>query len=123
MLSKFFKLCKNIDDLKPYLQEKNGIFKCFPFGEANSAKAPYIVYQNSTGSPIYGINHAIDYKKLILQIDIYANNEEEALKILKILEISLPNWAYILRYNACPREKDTRLYRFSFDLEITETEK
>lgn len=123
MLSKFFKLCKSIDDLRPFLQEKE-LFKCFSFGEAPSnVKAPYLVYQNVSGSPFYGINHRIDYKKLSLQVDIYANSEEQALTILKIIEEKLPNWALLARYNAYAREIDSRYYRISFDLEITETEK
>lgn len=89
-----------------------------PFGEAQQGTGkPYAVWQQITGGPENYIGNAPDIDLFSLQIDCYAMTATDARGVAETLRDAIEPVAHITRWSGEAREPDTKLYRYSFDVD------
>lgn len=92
----------------------------YGFGEARQGVAPpYAVWQVVTGSPENYLDCPPDYDNTTIQIDVYGHSEAagaDAIAAATALRDAIQNRAHITRWGGQQRERDTKLYRISFDV-------
>lgn len=90
----------------------------WPFGEApENSVLPYSVWQQVSGSPENYINQTPDLDSYTLQVDVYASTGSSARAAAKALRDAIEPHAHIGAWRGESREKDTKLYRYSFDVD------
>jgi hypothetical protein len=96
--------------------------RLYLFGEAEeSTPKPYAVWQTVFGSPVNYLAGVPDDDSWGVQIDAYALTAEETRQVAMALRDAIEPYAYVVGWNGEFRERDTRLYRYSFTVEfITE---
>lgn len=91
----------------------------YPFGEAPQAvAAPYATWQTVTGLPENYLAQRPDADSYGVQIDVYAETVADCLAVATALRDALEPVAYITRWGSTLRDQDTRLYRYSFDVDL-----
>ncbi|WP_394243898.1 DUF3168 domain-containing protein [Halopseudomonas laoshanensis] len=96
----------------------NNPVRFWPFGEAEEdAVLPYAVWQPVGGGPENYIDSLPDADSHTLQVDVYAASEASARAVARALRDAIEPHAHIVSWRGESREQDTRLYRFSFDVD------
>jgi len=92
--------------------------RLYPFGEAepNPVK-PYAVWQIVGGSPENYLDCAPDIDAMAVQIDCYATSAALARAVAQSLRDAIEPVAHITRWSGEDRDRDTNLYRYSFDVD------
>lgn len=91
----------------------------YVFGEADqNTKRPYAVQQMAYGAPENKLAGVPDEDTHGIQIDVYALTAAEARAIGVALRDAIEPAAYIVSWQGESREPDTKLYRFSFVVEL-----
>lgn len=80
-------------------------------------KAPYCVWQVISGSPENFLAGRPDAEAYSLQVDVYAASADEARAAGHAIEYAVELSATITGYNGESRDTETRLYRYSFDVD------
>lgn len=91
----------------------------FPFGEApQNVRTPYGVWQLVSGVPENKLAGAPEEDTYTVQIDAYADSGAQARAVGVALRDSLESSGYVASYNGEGKETDTRLFRFSFSMDL-----
>lgn len=91
----------------------------FPFGEApQNVRTPYGVWQLVSGVPENKLAGEPDEDTYTVQIDAYADSGAQARAVGAALRDSLESSGYVVSYNGEGKETDTRLFRFSFSMDL-----
>lgn len=97
-------------------------FRLFLFGEAEErTQKPYAVWQTVYGTPENYLAGIPQLDSWGVQIDVYANKPDEARAVAQALRDAYEPEAYVVSWNGEFRERDTRLFRYSFTLEFMTT--
>lgn len=111
-----FPICFASTQLKTLLG--SAPMRLWPFGEAEEgATLPYAVWQVIYGNPENYLDCAPDLDHWTIQVDVYANDGISARTAASAIASAIETSAYVVRYNSDMREKDTGLYRNSFDVD------
>lgn len=90
--------------------------RLFPFGEAtHSAARPYAAWQVITGSPENYLAGRPDADGWTLQVDVYADTGVSATDAATAIRDAIELSAYVVRWGGQSRDRETQLYRISFD--------
>lgn len=109
-----FNICNESASLKLLLGDNP--MRLFEFDEApDKVAAPYVVWQDISGSPKNYLAGRPDISEHRIQIDVYASNAIIARRVQRAVERAIELQCHIVSFNGSNREKDTRLYRISFD--------
>ena len=93
--------------------------RLYPFGEApQGVGKPYAVWQQVGGVPENYLDKTPDADSYTVQMDVYAKEAQYALDIGKALRDCYEPHAYITNWNGQQKERDTNLYRVSFDIDL-----
>jgi len=93
----------------------------WPFGDApeptqQGYALPYATWQTVSGIPENYINQVPDLDSYTLQVDVYASTGTSARAAAEALRNAIEPHAHIVAWRGESREKDTKLYRYSFDV-------
>lgn len=95
----------------------NAPLRLYPFGEApQGVSLPYAVWQVVNGSPENFLSGRPDIASYRLQVDVYAATGAAARSVADALEHAIELQAHVVSYNGEDRDKETRNYRSSFDV-------
>lgn len=98
---------------------EGSVLRVFPFGEApQQVNKPYAVWQTISGSPENYLGDLPDMDNWVVQVDVYAKEVSDANDGAEALRDALEPVACITAWRGTSRETDTRLYRYSFDVEF-----
>lgn len=90
----------------------------FLFGKAPQGVAlPYAVWRTVTGSPENELGDVPVTDNWLLQVDVYASSAESVRSCSKALSDVAEKYAYVARWGEEDRDKDTKNYHYSFDVE------
>lgn len=94
--------------------------RVWPFGEApeGSRTYPYATWQTLYGNPLNKLSGTPDMDYHGAQVDVWAKSLNDAREGAKALRDALEPHAYIVRWNGETRDKETRTYRYSFDVDF-----
>tara|TARA_R110001606_G_scaffold68797_1_gene157164 strand:+ start:11139 stop:11516 length:378 start_codon:yes stop_codon:yes gene_type:complete len=100
----------------------NSPTRLWPFGDApepteSGYALPYAVWQTVSGSPENYINQVPDIDAYTIQVDVYALTGSSARATAEALRDAIEPHAHIVGWRGESREKDTKLYRYSFDVD------
>lgn len=94
--------------------------RVYPFGEAEEGTAlPYAVWQIISGSPDNYLSGRPGVDGFRTQVDVYGTSAASARAAALALRDALEGVAYLVAYNGESRDRDTKNYRVSFDMEWT----
>lgn len=94
--------------------------RVYPFGEAEEGTAlPYAAWQVISGSPENYLSGKPDVDGFRTQVDVYGATAASTRAAAMALRDALEGVAYLVAYNGENRDRDTKNYRVSFDLEWT----
>jgi hypothetical protein len=79
--------------------------------------APFVVYSEISGYPENNLSDRPDHEVSNIQVDIYADNALSVRNIASAIETAIELDAYVVGYNGESRDEDTKLFRFSFDVD------
>lgn len=102
------------------VQSKLGVnpTRLFPFGLDDINKTqPYAVWQTISGRPENYLGCLPDTDFYSLQVDVYAKTATLARDAAKALRDAIEPVAYVVNWRGESREKETLLYRYSFDVD------
>jgi hypothetical protein len=92
------------------------------FGEAEERTAkPYAVWQTVYGAPENYLAGIPDDDRWGVQIDVYADTAKISRDVAMALRDAFEPTAYVVSWNGEFRDRDTRLYRYSFTVEFMTT--
>lgn len=115
MYAPFYEICRDDPDVVLWLGSPPRIF---PFDEATQGTtSPYVVWQEIGGRPENYLAGRPDMDDYRLQIDVYGPNAADVRKIRDSLLKAIELDCHITRFNGEFRDRDTREYRSSFDVE------
>lgn len=93
--------------------------RVYPFGDSpQNGNKPYAVWQTISGSPENYLGGLPDMDNWVVQVDVYAEEVSDANDGAEVLRDALEPVAYITAWRGTSREPETRLYRYSFDVEF-----
>lgn len=93
----------------------------YPFGDADqSTVTPYAVWQVVGGGPHNPITCAPDVDDYRVQIDVYGTEAQPALDAASALRKALEKICHVTSWRGQTRDTETRRYRVSFDILITQ---
>ena len=96
----------------------NDPVRFWPFGEAEEGAAlPYAVWQAVGGQPQNYLAGAPSMDDHTLQVDVYADSVPSARAVALALRDAIEPHAYIAAWRGESKERETGLYRFSFDVD------
>jgi len=91
--------------------------RVFLFGDAYEGVAlPYAVWQTIGGSPENYIDKTPDIDYFLVQIDVYSSTAATARSGAEALRCALEPNAYITSWRGESYDKNTKRYRYSFDI-------
>lgn len=92
--------------------------RIFSFGEApEDTIKPYAVWQHISGDPENYLAGRPDADGFSLQVDVYAPTGTAARNIAKAIRDAIELKAYVTSWNGESRDPETKLYRYSFDVD------
>lgn len=92
--------------------------RLYPFGEAPATVVkPYAVWQTIGGLPENYLSNRPDIDLFSIQIDVYADTAVSARAVAKAIRDAIEDQAYVTRWSGESTEPDTKLKRFSFDVD------
>ena len=94
----------------------------WPFGDApepteSGYALPYAAWQTVNGTPENYLGNAPDLDSYTLQVDVYAATGSSARAAAKALRDAIEPHAHIVAWRGESREAETKMYRYSFDVE------
>lgn len=88
------------------------------FGKApTNPPLPYSVWQQVGGSPENYINQVPDIDGYSIQVDVYGGTAAEVRNAAQVMRNAIEPHAHIVAWRGESLEQDTRLYRYSFDID------
>ena len=94
--------------------------RVWPFGDTEEKPAlPYAVWQIISGSPDNFLSGRPVVDAFRTQIDVYGTSAASVRAAATALRDALEGVAYLVAYNGESRDRDTKNYRVSFDIEWT----
>lgn len=91
--------------------------KFYGFGDApQGVTGTYAVWQVVSGSPENYLDCPPNYDNTTIQIDVYGDLPGPVATAATALRDAIQSRAYITRWGGQQRERDTKLYRISFDV-------
>lgn len=100
------------------LKAGSGQLRVYPAGEApQNVVKPYLTYQQVTGLPENYLGQVPDIDNFGDQIDVYGITLAQVLQIVEVVRDAIEPVAHITAWLGTSREADTRLYRFSFEVD------
>lgn len=92
--------------------------RLYAFGDAPQDELrPYAVWQQVTGYPENYIGDIPDIDRYTIQIDAYAGDGDTARSVAEVLRDAIEPAAHVVGWRGEGRDPDTRMYRYSFDVE------
>jgi hypothetical protein len=92
--------------------------RLYPFGTSTQGVTkPYAVWQAVGGSPENFINQVPDIDSYTLQIDCYATTAAAVREVAEALRDAIEPVAHVVSWRGEDYETDTKLYRYSFDVD------
>lgn len=92
--------------------------RLYPFGLVEQSPArPYAVWQSIGGQSPQYLGDVPDVDGYTLQIDVYAENDASLLAAARALRDAIEPHAYIVRWGDQELDEETKLYRYSFDVD------
>lgn len=96
--------------------------RVWPFGQALQKGAtgygkPYATFQTISGSPENYLNQVPDIDSFTEQVDVYADTPTAARAGAQAIRDAIEPVAYIVGWRGEYFEKETDLYRYSFDID------
>ena len=93
--------------------------RVFPFGSApDRVSLPYAVWQLVSGEPENYIGNTPDMDSFIVQVDVYADTPSQAREAAEALRDAIEPHAHIIAWRGESRDRDTKNFRYSFDVEF-----
>ena len=96
--------------------------RVWPFGKALQKGEPgygmpYATFQTITGSPENYLNQTPDLDSFTEQVDVYADSATAARAGAQAIRDAVEQVAYIVGWRGESYERETDLYRYSFDVD------
>ena len=92
--------------------------RLYPAGEAPAGvTAPYAVWRVISGSPGNTLGHTPDLDAWTVQAEVFAATASAARAAARALRDAVEPVAHIVAWRGESRDVDTRLYRYSFDMD------
>jgi hypothetical protein len=93
--------------------------RVYPFGLVEKPPArPYVVWQTLPGEgPAQYIGNRPDVDGYTIQIDVYHNDPVSLLTAARAIRDAIEGQAYVTRWGDQVRDPETKLYRYSFDVD------
>jgi len=99
------------------LLESNGILRVWRFGKApEQPEAPYVTWQTITGGSNNNLDSRPDSDSVIIQIDIYATDDDVVDQVAKALRFAIELDCYVVRYGESDEDSVTGMPHLSFDV-------
>lgn len=90
----------------------------YPFGEApQNVTSPYGVWGVVTGTPENYVNQVPDLDTWVVQIEVFAKTASAARDAAEAVRNVIEPLAHIVAWRGESRDAETRLYRYSFDVD------
>ena len=116
MYPPIFSVCAASSDVTALLGSNP--VRLYAFGDAPQDEArPYAVWQQVTGYPENYIGNTPDIDRYTIQIDAYAETGAAARSVAEALRDAIEPVAHVVGWRGEGRDPDTRMYRYSFDVE------
>jgi len=101
------------------LLESNGILRVWSFGKApEQPEAPYVTWQTITGGSNNNLDSRPDSDSVIIQIDIYATDDDVVDQVAKALRFAIELDCYVVRYGESDEDSVTGMPHLSFDVSL-----
>ncbi|MDC4739172.1 DUF3168 domain-containing protein [Acinetobacter baumannii] len=111
-----FKLAKADPAVKALL-ESNNILRIWRFGSApDQPEAPYVTWQIITGEPNNNLDSRPDSDNAVIQIDVYATDQDVVEQVAESLQFAIELDCYIVRYGEVDNDPITNMPHCSFDV-------
>lgn len=92
--------------------------RLYPFGTSvQGVTKPYAVWQSVGGSPENFINQVPDIDSYTLQIDCYATTATAVRAVAEALRDAIEPVAHVVSWRGEEIDNETKLYRYSFDVD------
>lgn len=112
-----FATVKDDLDVQDLLLGTDGILRVFEFGNAPQKTVyPYVVWQLVAGYPHNYITCTPKIEELLVQVDCYAETQDEVRQVAEAMEAAIETTAQITAYRGDELEQETKLWRSSFDI-------
>lgn len=119
MMPRLFPVVAADEDCKQHLGSKP--VRLYPFGGADQdTVTPYAVWQVIGGGPHNPITCAPEADDYRVQVDVYGTEAQSALDAASALRKTLEKICYVTSWRGQTRDTETRRYRVSFDILITQ---
>lgn len=90
----------------------------YPAGEApQGVSSPYAVWRTVTGFPENYLDKTPDIDTYTIQVEVFASTLSAARGAAEAVRDAVEPLAHIVAWRGESRDVDTRLYRFSFDVD------
>ena len=117
MTSQIYELARVSPDVQNILG--GDVLRVYPFGTVDSTvDYPYAVWQNTSGTPANYLHTRPDVDNYIIQVDVYSKLLADVLAAAEALRDAVEGDGYITRWGDQSFETDTKIYRYSFDVEF-----
>jgi len=92
--------------------------RVYPFGLVEQPpQRPYVVWQTIGGEPAQYLGDRPDVDGYSLQIDVYTDDPASLLPAARAIRDAIEGQAYVTRWGAQVKDPETKLYRYSFDVD------
>lgn len=92
--------------------------RLFPFSHApQDSSEPYAVWQTISGQPQNYVNNTPDVDSMLIQIDVYALDEEAARTVAEAIRDTVEPVAHVVSWRGEQWEPTPDTFRYSFDVE------
>ncbi|MGQ0755050.1 tail completion protein gp17 [Acinetobacter baumannii] len=111
-----FKLARADPGVRALL-ESNNILRVWKFGSApEQPEAPYVTWQMITGDSNGNIDSRPVSDNAIIQIDVYATDEDVVDQVAKAIRYAIELDCYVVRYGEADKDPVTEMPHYSFDV-------
>lgn len=92
--------------------------RVYPFGLVEEAPVrPYVVWQTIGGEPAHYLGDLPDIDGYSVQIDVYSDDPVSLLPAARAIRDAIEGQAYVTRWGDQVKDPETKLYRYSFDVD------
>lgn len=117
VVAPFFSLCYASDQVKALLGSSP--MRVYPFGvQDDNVVYPYFVWQNVSGMPANYLNTRPNNDNFTIQVDGYSNDWTTLEPAIAAIRDAVEGDAYIVRWGDQTYDSETKVYRYSFDVEF-----
>lgn len=115
MITDFYYICAQSDDVKALLNDAANELKIFPILAPAGTSYPYITYQTISANTYSNLNSNDVADSVRIQINVYSKSYQDALDIFKTIRQEFKRIARI-QFNYEDYENDSLVYDYCFDL-------